>query len=59
MSHKQRLGYPGLGLIDRVPDSSNRRGYLLVLTEKGELLSYQLESLLPLDYPAIASNKQG
>ncbi|AII49531.1 hypothetical protein KR52_10305 [Synechococcus sp. KORDI-52] len=36
----------GLGLIHKIPDPSNRGRRLLVLTEKGQQLSDQIESVL-------------
>ncbi len=46
LSDRHRLGKPGLGLIKKVEDPSNRRRKFLVLTEKGKLLVNQLKQAL-------------
>jgi len=40
------LGKPGLGLIQKYPDPSNRRRVLLELTPKGEALASQMKMLV-------------
>jgi DNA-binding MarR family transcriptional regulator len=46
LSNKHRLGKPGLGLITKSVDPSNRRRTTLKLTPKGELLMDQLRGIL-------------
>lgn len=43
LSDYHRLGKPGLGLIEKRRDPSNRRRQILHLTAKGELLLQQIE----------------
>jgi hypothetical protein len=46
LSDYHRLGKPGLGLIQKYPDPSNRRRVLLELTPKGEALASQMKMLV-------------
>lgn len=46
LSDKHRLGKPGLGLITREEDPTNRRRLTLKLTKKGELLIKSIRSVL-------------
>jgi DNA-binding MarR family transcriptional regulator len=46
LSNKHRLGKPGLGLITKTTDPSNRRRQTLRLTPKGEVLMTQLKEML-------------
>ena len=43
LSHYHRLGKPGLGLIKKAQDPTNRRRVLLELTPKGEALIKQMK----------------
>ena len=46
LSDFHRLGKPGLGLIEKYTDPSNRRRQYLRLTEKGKSLRKQIEELV-------------
>lgn len=46
LSAQHRLGKPGLDLVKKVPDESNRRRLELHLTPKGELLAQQLKEII-------------
>ena len=46
LAGRHRLGKPGLGLIKKIEDPSNRRRKFLVLTEKGKHLVRQLKQAL-------------
>ena len=46
LSKQHRLGKPGLDLVRKVPDPSNRRRLELHLTHKGELLAQQLQEII-------------
>ena len=46
LGDRHRLGKPGLGLIKKVEDPSNRRRKFLVLTEKGQHFVRQLKLAL-------------
>ena len=46
LSDFHRLGEPGLGLIEKYTDPTNRRRQYLRLTEKGKSLRKQIEELV-------------
>jgi DNA-binding MarR family transcriptional regulator len=46
LSATHRLGKPGLGLITKELDATNRRRQILSLTDKGRRLAEQLKSIL-------------
>lgn len=46
LSDQHRLRKPGLGLITKTHDPSNRRRYQLNLTPKGEQLIHQIKEIL-------------
>ena len=46
LSHKHRLNKPGLGLVSFERDPSNRRRYIVELTDKGRDLIKTLENKL-------------
>ena len=46
LSDYHRLGKPGLGLIKKYTDASNRRRQYLILTEKGEALINQIKDIV-------------
>ena len=46
LADRHRLGKPGLGLIKKVEDPSNRRRKFLILTDKGKELVRQLKRAL-------------
>ena len=46
LSDKHRLKKPGLGLINKEVDPSNRRRMLLSLTDKGKIIAKDLRKIL-------------
>ena len=46
LSDKHRLNKPGLGLINKEVDPSNRRRMLLSLTDKGKIIAKDLRKIL-------------
>tara|TARA_R100001443_G_scaffold77364_1_gene84578 strand:+ start:1417 stop:1734 length:318 start_codon:yes stop_codon:yes gene_type:complete len=46
LSHMHRLRKPGLNLIEKTQDPTNRRRSILTLTEKGRRLSNQIKRIL-------------
>jgi DNA-binding MarR family transcriptional regulator len=46
LSDKHRLGKPGLGLIERKVDPTNRRRLILSLTDKGKRFAQRIEHIL-------------
>ena len=46
LGDKHRLGKPGLGLIEKIPDPVNRRRAVLKLTDRGERTIQKLRRIL-------------